>query len=136
MRMLPRYLLGGLVVLVPIVAFGHSYGPPPRVTGGPGDNARACTLCHTGNAPNSGTGSVQILLQSGLVYIPGVKQRVAVQVADPDQQRWGFQLSARLNSGLENGQAGDFTPIDTMTQVISEDNGPKPCTSGRRHVPV
>jgi uncharacterized protein (TIGR03437 family) len=111
-------------------AFGHSYGPPPRVTGGPGDNARACTLCHGGNVPNAGTGSVKILLQSGNVYIPGVKQRVTVQVADPNQRRWGFELSARLNSDPEKGQAGDFTPVDQMTQVICEDNAPKPCPSG------
>jgi uncharacterized protein (TIGR03437 family) len=69
-------------------------------------------------------------LQSGSVYIPGVKQRVAVQVADPNQRRWGFELTARLNSDLENGQAGDFTPIDNMTQVICEDSAPRPCASG------
>src|SRR5450432_960542 len=91
--------------ILPIAAFGHSYGPPPGVTGAPGDNAKACTLCHTTNALNSGTGSVKILLQSGPFYIPGVKQRVTVQVADPAQQRWGFELTARLHSELEKGQA-------------------------------
>src|SRR5436190_9210675 len=35
-----------------------------------------------------------------------------------------------MNSDLEKGQAGDFTPIDNMTQVICEDNAPKPCASG------
>jgi uncharacterized protein (TIGR03437 family) len=51
-------------------------------------------------------------------------------VADPAQQRWGFELSARLDSDLEKGQAGDFTPLDNMTQVICEDNAPRPCASG------
>ena len=37
-------------------AFGHSYGPAPRITGAPGDNAKACTQCHTTNALNSGSG--------------------------------------------------------------------------------
>jgi len=55
---------------------------------------------------------------------------VTVQVADPAQQRWGFELSARLNSNPETGQAGDFTSTDNMTQVICEDNAPKPCSSG------
>jgi uncharacterized protein (TIGR03437 family) len=73
---------------------------------------------------------VKILLQSGPVYIPGVKQRIAVQVADPVQRRWGFELTARLNSDLQKGQAGDFTPVDHMTQVICEDNAPRPCASG------
>jgi uncharacterized protein (TIGR03437 family) len=53
-----------------------------------------------------------------------------VQVSDPVQKRWGFEMSARLNSDPENGQAGDFTPIDNMTQVICIDNAPEPCASG------
>jgi uncharacterized protein (TIGR03437 family) len=118
-----------LTGIAPIAAFGHSYGPPPRVTGAAGDNPRACTQCHAGSALNSGAGSVKILLQSGPVYIPGVKQRIAVQVSDPVQQRWGFELTARLNSDLEKGQAGDFTPVDNLTQVICEDNGPRPCAT-------
>src|ERR1039457_4385686 len=119
MRNFPLYLAGTILAgIAPIGAFAHSYGPPPRVTGAAGDNSRACTLCHAGSALNSGSGSVRILLQSGAVYIPGVKQRVAVQVSDPVQQRWGFELTARLNSDLANGQAGDFTPVDNLTQVI------------------
>jgi uncharacterized protein (TIGR03437 family) len=53
-----------------------------------------------------------------------------VQVADPTQRRWGFELSARLNSNPENGDAGNLISIDNMTQVICEDNAPKPCVSG------
>jgi uncharacterized protein (TIGR03437 family) len=119
-----------LAFTVPIAAFGHSYGPKPRVTGAPGDDPQACTLCHTTNALNSGTGSVKILLQSGAVYIPGVKQRVSVQVSDPNQQRWGFELTARLDSDPTKSQAGDLTPVDNWTQVICEDYGPRPCASG------
>ncbi len=111
-------------------AFGHSYGPAPRLTGAPGDSAIACTQCHTGTALNAGGGSVSIVLQSGPVYIPGVKQRVTVTVADPVQQRWGFELTARMNSDLQNGQAGQLRPVDNFTQVICEDAGPEPCSSG------
>ena len=115
--------------LAPIKILAHSYGPAPRVTGAPGDDSRACTLCHTGT-PNSGAGSVKILLQSGPVYIPGVKQRITVVVSDPVQQRWGFEFTARLNNDLVNGQAGDLTPVDNFTQVICQDAGPRPCSSG------
>jgi uncharacterized protein (TIGR03437 family) len=118
-----------LAIAIPMGAFGHSYGPPPRVTAAPGDNQRACTQCHSSSALNSGTGSVKILLPGGPFYIPGVKQRVMVQVADPVQKRWGFELSARLNSDLVNSQAGDFIPVDNLTQVICEDNTPKPCAT-------
>jgi len=130
MKIFSQYLVLAILTGVAPTAFGHSYGPPPRVTGAPGDSTRACTACHTGNAINSGNGSVRILLQSGPFYIPGVKQRIAVEVSDPAQQRWGFEMTARLNSLPESAQAGDFTPVDNMTQVICEDNAPKPCASG------
>ena len=123
-----------LGALAPIEVAAHSYGPAPRRTGAPGDEARACTLCHSTSALNSGAGNVKIVLQSGPVYIPGVKQRVAVQVEDPAQQRWGFELTARLNSDLANGQAGDLMPVDNFTQVICEDTGPKPCSSGPQFI--
>jgi uncharacterized protein (TIGR03437 family) len=109
-------------------AFAHSYGPAPRLTAAPGDNAKACTQCHTGTL-NSGSGGVSIVLQSSPTYIPGVKQRVRVLVSDPAQQRWGFELTARLNSNLENSQAGDLFPVDNLTQVICEDAGPRPCST-------
>src|SRR5215510_7212703 len=100
-RKILSYLTLTAPALISSVAFGHSYGPAARVTGAPGDNPRACTSCHGGSALNAGTGSVKVLLQSGAVYIPGVKQRVTVQIADPVQRRWGFELTARLNSDLE-----------------------------------
>jgi uncharacterized protein (TIGR03437 family) len=39
-------------------------------------------------------------------------------------------MSARLNSDLISGQAGEFNPVDNMTQVICEDNGQRPCATG------
>jgi uncharacterized protein (TIGR03437 family) len=115
--------------IAPFALWGHSYGPAPRVTGAPGDNARACVACHAGTL-NSGTGSVSIVLPGGAVYTPGVKQRITVRVADATQQRWGFELTARLNSDPEKSQAGDLLPVDNFTQVICEDASPKPCVAG------
>jgi uncharacterized protein (TIGR03437 family) len=131
MRIRECYLVASIFISAALTqCFAHSYGPAPRVTGAPGDNTRACTACHAGGAVNSFSGSVNILLQSGNVYIPGVKQRVMVHVADPAQQRWGFELTARLNSDPANGQAGELIPVDNFTQVICEDAGPRPCASG------
>ena len=108
----------------------HSTGPDPRYSGAPGDNLGACAFCHRGQAPNAGPGSVKISLPNGNVYTPGVTQRVTVQVSDPQQRRWGFQLSSRLKSNPASGQAGDLTPTDGFTQVICENFNPKPCPAG------
>src|SRR5688572_31168715 len=72
-RKLPSFIVFPILAAVATTcAFGHSYGPAPRVTGAPGDNVRACMGCHAGSALNSGPGSVKIVLLSGPVYIPGV----------------------------------------------------------------
>src|SRR5262245_20039304 len=105
-----------LSLFTAVCGFAHSYGPAPRVTGGPGDNPRACASCHSGSNLDSGPGSVKIILQSGAIYIPGVKQRVTVQVADPNQRRWGFELSARMNSDASKTSAGELVPVDHFTQ--------------------
>jgi uncharacterized protein (TIGR03437 family) len=118
------------LIAMPVAVFAHSYGPAPRKTGAPGDDPLACTACHTGTAFNSGSGSIKIILQGGPFYVPGFRQRITVQVADPGQQRWGFELTARLSRDLQNGQAGDLNPVDNQTQVICEDAGPKPCATG------
>jgi len=107
----------------------YSSGAPPRCSGAPGDNPGSCTFCHRGLALNGGQGSVKIVLQGGNSYTPGVTQHIMVQVSDPQQRRWGFQMSARLKSDLANGQAGDFKPSDGFTQVICDSGAPKPCSN-------
>src|SRR3954466_9507282 len=101
-----RFVVTILFILAPGCLFAHGYGPPPRVTAAPGDNPRACTLCHSRTVINTGPGSVQIILKSGAVYIPGIKQRISVRVEDHNQKRWGFELTAHLNSDPEKRQAG------------------------------
>lgn len=111
------------------LAFGFSTGPPARRTAGPGDNPLACTSCHAGTL-NSGAGSVKIILPNGPVYTPGVKQRIQVQVSDPAQRRWGFQLSARLDSDQANGRAGDLAPSDSNTQIRCDSGNFGTCKAG------
>src|SRR4051794_6564290 len=85
-------------VVLPIMLLGDVTGADPGLTAAPGENAGACTQCHVGTALNGGSGSVKIVLPDGNSYSPGVKQRVQVQVSDPAQRRWGFELSARVGS--------------------------------------
>src|SRR5437764_4406435 len=102
--------VGAMLSLVSGLTWAHIDGPDPRVTGAPGDEPRACTACHFGSELNSGRGSVTIVLPNGNSYTPGVKQHIQVNVSDPDQRRWGFQMTARRASNLAAAQAGDFNP--------------------------
>ena len=88
----------------------------------------ACTSCHSGTALNGGRGSVKIVVPF-TKYTPGAKHRITVQVADPEQKVWGFQLTARLASDPSNGQAGDLNPADGKTQVLCDDGKQKPCAA-------
>lgn len=123
------YRLTILIALGTIATWAHSFGPDPRYTGAPGDDPKACTACHFGTPLNGGAGSVKIVLPGAATYTPGVTQHILVQVADPAQKRWGFQLTARLATDLANGQAGDFTPSDGNTQVICDNGQKAPCPS-------
>jgi uncharacterized protein (TIGR03437 family) len=78
---------------------------------------------------NKGGGSVTIKLPNGNTYVPGVKQRITVTVADPAQRRWGFELTARLNSNLTSGQAGTLEAPDSNEQIICDNGRRAPCTS-------
>lgn len=109
-------------------ASARSTGPNGRFTGAPGDNQAACTQCHTGAALNSGKGSVRIVFPGGAQYQPGATYRVKVEIRDPDQQRWGFQLTARLASNPAAAQAGDLRPTDGNARAICQDaSANKPC---------
>src|SRR5260370_36050264 len=91
--------------------FGYASGPNPRYTGAPGDDPKACSSsgCHTGTALNGGGGNVVVNFPNDLTYTPGVQQTLTIVITDAVAKVWGFQMTARLDSDLANGQAGDFT---------------------------
>ncbi|HEY7338659.1 MAG TPA: choice-of-anchor V domain-containing protein [Bryobacteraceae bacterium] len=102
-------------LLTPALALAHEYGPDARYTGAPGDNPLACAACHsnspTGGPINPAGGSVTAVFSSGGTYVPGGPPiTISVNVTDPKNTHFGYQMTARLDSDLANGQAGDFTP--------------------------
>jgi uncharacterized protein (TIGR03437 family) len=102
-----------VLFLIPAALMAYSTGPPPGLTGAPGETN--CTQCHTGGvaAPK---GSVQISFSGdGSSYAPGVKQTITISFANGTAMGYGFELSARLSK--DNTQAGTFTPV-TGTRVI------------------
>ena len=114
-----------LALFAATALFADVNGADPRLTGAPGD--QNCTRCHSGTAVNSANGSIKIA--TNLTYTPGVKQRLTITVADSGQRRWGFSLTARLNSNLSAGQAGTLTAVDSNARVICENGRLAPCTA-------
>jgi uncharacterized protein (TIGR03437 family) len=115
-----------VLATVPIIVHAYEYGPPPGVTGAPGDQTCSQSGCHTGT-PNTGGGSVKIILPTGNTgtYVPGQTMQLMVQITDSTKKAFGFEMTARLASNPKTAQAGDFNPVDANTQVICADGSTK-----------
>ena len=84
---------------IPLLAIAFSTGPPSGYTGG--FNEPNCTACHSTFPVNSGSGSVSVAVPQS--YASGITYAITVTVSDPDQMRWGFELSARTEAGAQAG---------------------------------
>jgi len=121
-----------VLLLTPAVALAYEYGPDPRYTAAPGDHPLSCASaqCHTGSANggpiNPAGGSVTATFPGvSLTYTPGGPAiTITVSVSDPANTGYGFQMTARLDSNLANGQAGDFTAGANQI-VLCDDGSPK-----------
>src|SRR5690242_10458553 len=95
-------------LLCPGLMMAYEYGPDPRFTGAPGDDPLGCAsaTCHTsaarGGPINNFAGfGVHATFSSGSSYTPGgAPITIVVSVSDPQYTRFGFQMTARLESDL------------------------------------
>jgi uncharacterized protein (TIGR03437 family) len=117
--------------MIPMLLLAHEYGPDPRNTGAPGDNALGCaqSTCHTSSAKGGplltstpGGSGVFATFSSGTTYTPGVPVTITVTVSDPANTHYGFQMTARLESNLSKAQAGDFTVGSTPNCPASNES--------------
>jgi hypothetical protein len=94
-------------------AGAYSTGPPPGVTGAPGEVT--CNVCHFSNA---GPGQFAILAPAN--YTPGQTYQVQVRhtTSDTTRRRWGFELTA-LSSSTASA-AGTFSNVSNQTQTLSD----------------
>jgi uncharacterized protein (TIGR03437 family) len=110
----------GIVILsvVPILIHAYEYGPDAGAAGVPGENG-SCSQsgCHTGTPVNGGGGSVTVTFPGDLTYTPGATQHLVVTIDDSKQRKWGFELTARLDSDVTQ-VAGSFSPTDRRTQLM------------------
>jgi len=126
-KTLVRILLVAGAIATPII-YAYEYGPNPGYTAAPGDNATGCIAsgCHTGTV-NSGGGSVKITASGGTTYVPGgPAQTITVTVTDSTEKKYGFELSARVDSSPKTTAAGLLTPTDALTQVLCTDGSNSP----------
>jgi uncharacterized protein (TIGR03437 family) len=111
-----------------IAAWAFPFGPPNGVTIAPGDRPGvSCTQCHNGTPLNGGGGSVRLVFPNGLTYTPGQVQNINVVVTDAVAAIYGFEMTARLESGPNTQQAGGFT-ASTNQKVICSDNSVMPAS--------
>src|ERR1700704_305029 len=104
--------------VVPLLVYAHSIGPDAGVAGVPGENGSCSQVgCHTGTPVNAPGGSVTVTFPNGLTYTPGTTQHLVVAIDDSRQRRWGFELTARLDSDVTK-VAGTFSPTDRRTQLM------------------
>ena len=88
------------------IATAHSGGTTQASAGVPGEGS--CIACHTLTEVGAGSITVGFADKSG-TYQAGVSQRLTLTIKDAAAKRWGFQLTARLQSNQQL-QAGTFTP--------------------------
>jgi hypothetical protein len=109
-----------IVAIAPIVLYAYEYGPDPGYTSAPGDNPTGCMAsgCHT-DVPNTGPGSVKIVASGGTTYVPGQTQQIQVTITDTTEHKYGFELTARVDSNPKLVGAGTLTATDANTVVFN-----------------
>lgn len=118
--------------------YAYAAGPDPRHTAAPGDDPAACTSsgCHVGTALNAGGGNVVVNFPNGLTYTPGVQQTFTIVITDSAAKVYGFQMTARLESNLANGQAGDFTAGTGQIVICAAELGSAPIIKPKAGCPA
>jgi len=113
-------LVSAAFVISPIILSAgsmYSSSPPDGYTGAPEETL--CINCHSTYDPNSGDGSLQIIVPD--VVAPGQPTTITVVLEDPGQSRWGFELTV-INTAW-NG-VGSFTITDAVNTQLSDNAEP------------
>jgi len=123
-RNVARKLIFSAASVFPAILYAYSTGPPIDRTGAPVDGGVTCVVCHKTylTANSDPRGSVAIAASP---YTPGVTQTLKVTVSHPLQQRWGFELIARLASDPSQ-QAGAFS-TNSLVRVRCSTGVDAPC---------
>ncbi len=98
------------------IIFAFAGGPPTGATGSVIFNQPSCNQanCHAGSAVNSANGSLTL---AGVPanYLLGQAYDLTITINQPNQRRWGFQMSARARTSTAS--VGSFQSVDGFTQL-------------------
>ena len=120
-----------VLCILPAAAYGHVSGLPIHVTGGAVDGGHTCAQCHSGGpGVNLGGGRMSIITSA---YAPGITQTITVTVQDASMLRFGFQLTARIETD-ESRQAGSFSDRPDSHVFCDPDSNPGPCAGAAEYV--
>ena len=115
----------------PLYLISENAGAEAGRTGGPFPGERTCgsSQCHN-VTPNTGPGRVAVTVNGNPLdqfrYTPGETVRFTVRVEDPDQARWGFQITARnSNDGCQS--EGSWAPGDGDGVLVNSGVPVDPC---------
>jgi hypothetical protein len=84
-----RLIVAAVIVTLPAPAAARIPGPS-NFAGNP-PNFQTCNVCHADFPLNAGDGSLQ-LLGVPATFVPGETYTLTVQLQDPGQLRWGFEV--------------------------------------------
>jgi hypothetical protein len=94
-------------------------GPPPRVTGGFGEDS--CTACHFDHAVNDGNGALTLTGLPG-EFVPGETYELILSLTRPGLKVAGFQLAIRRTG--DRSQAGTVAvPAEQAGVDMLEERG-------------
>ena len=96
---------------------GYAFGPPNGRAGDP-PNGTTCVECHSSFQLNSGNGDLR-LLNTPAAVTPGATYDLMVELLDPGQSRWGFELTVLNEANASGGQIVVTDPA--RTQVHHDD---------------
>ncbi|MBL4624951.1 MAG: T9SS type A sorting domain-containing protein [Flavobacteriales bacterium] len=99
-----------------------STGAPANHTGAPGENTCTKSGCHSDGILNSGTAISTLTIGNSITeYQPGATYDLSVLITDPAVVRFGYELTAIVDS--DSSFAGDFTVTDLdRTQILPGTN--------------
>jgi hypothetical protein len=103
-------------VATPSLVRGYAFGPPDGYAGDP-PAANNCTFCHSSFPLNAGDGDLR-LLNAPIAVAPGQSYDLLVELLDPGQSRWGFELTV-LDEAANN--AGELVVTEANRTQVNHD---------------